>query len=470
MPIKGSHLMGGCPASSSKNAASDDAAPPQDGTYMSDTFESQPAIMPLGHSPSAGRDVPFNNLVAFLGDSITASGINNDASNIRDTARGLNFWVPALTRQAFQTHQGLNFGVSGDTTAGALARIQDVIDSGAGTCVVLIGTNDVGTSLSSVKANLSGIYQALTDAGILTIAMPVLPRNAVSTSDYGWLNSINQWIRKQEAHFPCLRVIDATQYFGDLNSLTYSPKPGFTYDGLHPMAIGARYAAQPIADYLLTLRRPQSRQLQSITDHYWPTTNEGGYLNQNPAMSGTGGTVGAGISGVLADGWAISRSEGGGDMSALNVTASKIIHPGTGSVAQRISYSGNVTGGWQTVITLYDFGLTYQEHLRAGDTIEFIVELDIPGALPAVSGVVPFIQIQQAGNWKSSYAGSTSTSDDWTNDGFRGVLKTPPLTLTHALAAGENARCDIWIYFKNVAHTGVSGTIDVLSAAVRKVV
>lgn len=416
------------------------------------------------------RDLPFNNLVAFLGDSITASGIDNDATNVRDTARGMGFWIPTLTRQAFQTRQSLNFGISGDTTAGALARVQDVIDSGAGTCVVLIGTNDIGTDPSVVQANLRGIYQALTDAGILTIAMTLLPRTASGTAAYGWLNTINSWIRQQEAFFPCLRVIDASQYFGDPYSLTMSPLPGFTYDGLHPMAIGARYASQPVADYLLTLRRPQSRQLQSVTDHYWPITNEGGYLNQNPSMAGTSGVVGTGISGVVADNWSINLSAGGGDLSALGVSASKIVHPDTNMEAQRISYTGSVTGGWQTIIGLSDFGLTYQDNLTAGDQVQFTVELDVPSALPAVSGVVPFFGIQQGGEWLHAYGGSTFVSDDWTNHGFRGVIKTPPLTLTHPLASGQNARCDVWIYFKNTLHTGVSGTVDILSAAVRKVV
>lgn len=413
---------------------------------------------------------PVNNLVAFLGDSITSSGILNDADNIRDTARGMSFWLPTLTRQAFQTDQSLNFGVSGDTTAGALARVQDVIDSGAGTCVVLIGTNDLGGDVAATKANLAGIYKALTDANILTIAMPVLPRTAPGTANYGWLNTINQWIRQQEKNFPNLRVIDAAPVFGDPYSLENSPRTGFTYDGLHPMAIGARYMTKPVADYLLTLRQPLERRVFTVTDHYWPTTNEGGYINQNPMMSGTTGTVGAGITGQLADGWTINLSAGGGDLSGLAVAVSKVANAATGLAAQKITYSGNVTGGFQTIIGLSDYGLTYQEHLKAGDKVVFEVDLDIPGGLPAVSGIVPFLAIQQNGVWKYSYGGHTVVSDDWTVDGFRGVIRTPPLTLTHPLASGENARCDIWIYFKNVENSGVAGSFEIISAAVRKVV
>lgn len=416
------------------------------------------------------KAVPVNNQVALLGDSITSSGIYNDADNIRDTARGMGFWLSTLTRQAFQSPQSLNFGVSGDTTAGALARVQNVINSGAGTCVVLIGTNDYGAAIATVKANLSAIYKALTDANILTIAMPILPRTATGTTAYGWFNTINQWIREQEKNYPNLRVIDAAPWFGDPYDLENKPRPGFTYDGLHPMGIGARYMTKPVADYLLTLRQPLARRVFTVTDHYWPTTNEGGYINQNPMMSGTTGTVGAGITGQLATDWAINLSAGGGDLSDLTVTVSKVTNVATGMVAQKVTYSGDVTGGWQTIIGINDNGLTYQDKLKAGDQVYFEVDLDIPGGLPGVSGIVPFLGIQQNGVWKYAYGGYAVVSDDWTVDGFRGVIRTPPITLTHALAVGENARCDIWVYFKQLEHVGLAGSFEIISATVRKVV
>lgn len=416
------------------------------------------------------KTVPVNNRVALLGDSITSSGIYNDADNLRDTARGMGFWLPTLTRQAFQTDQSLNFGVSGDTAAGALSRVQSVIDSGAGTCVVLIGTNDLGSPIEAVKGHLASIYKRLTDANILTIAMPLLPRTAPSTEAYGWMASLNRWIREQERVFPNLRVIDASPLFGDPYSLQNSPRQGFTYDGLHPMAIGARYMTQPVADYLLTLRKPLGRRVFTVTDHYWPGTNEGGYLNQNPMMAGVDGTVGAGITGQLANDWAISLSAGGGDLSAFSVEVSKSTNAATGLVAQKITYSGNLIGGWQTIIGMNDFGLTYQEHLKPGDKVIFEVDIDVPGGLPGVSGIVPFLMIEQGGVWKSAHAGFTWVSDDWTVDGFRGVLRTPPMTLTHALAAGENARADIWIYFKQAEFTGLAASFEIISAAVRKVV
>ncbi|WP_292051627.1 MULTISPECIES: SGNH/GDSL hydrolase family protein [unclassified Brevundimonas] len=414
--------------------------------------------------------VPVNNKVAFLGDSITASAVYNDADNIRNTARGMLFWVPSLTRQAFQSDQSLNFGVAGDTTAGALARVPQVIASGAGTCVVLIGTNDLGGDVAATKANLAGIYKALTDAGILTLAMTILPRTTPGTLAYGWMNTINQWIRQQEANFPYLRVIDPSAVFGDPYSLDNSPRAGFTYDGLHPMAIGVRYMSQPVADYLLTLRQPIARQLPTVTDHYWPVANEGGYLNQNPMFSGATGVVNAPVTGQMADNWTVVLSAGGGDISGLSVTVSKVINDASGLVAQRVEYSGDVTGGWQTIIGVTQYGLPYQEHLKAGDRVEFVVELDVPGGLPGCSGIVPFFSIQQNGVWKTAYGGYTFVSDDWTVSPVRATIRTPPLTLTHALAVGENARCDIWIYFKNTPHTGVAGAVEIVSAAVRKVV
>lgn len=414
--------------------------------------------------------VPFNNKVAFLGDSITSSGIDNDANNIRNTARGMLFWVPTLTRQAFVSSQSLNFGVSGDTTAGALSRVQQVIDSGAGICVVLIGTNDITGPVATTKANLAEIYRRLTQANILTIAMTILPRTAPSTATYGWLNTINRWIEKQESNYPNLRVINASRWFGDPFSLTNSPNPGYTYDGLHPVAIGARYMSKPVADYLLTLKNPKVREISTVTDHYWPGDNETGYMNHNPMLGGTGGSVSGGITGVAADSWNLTTSAGGGDLSGLSITASKNVDAETGMPTQRIEYAGNVTGGWQTIIAMGQWGMPYQEHFVPGDKVEFIVELKAIGSLQALAGITPFLSIQQNGVWKAVYGGSTVVGELWTLDNFHGVIKTPPLTITHALAAGEVARCDIWAYFINTPQTGVAGAFDIISAAVRKVI
>lgn len=65
--------------------------------------------------------------VAFVGDSITASG---DWSE----------WFPELDT--------LNHGVSGDTTDDLIERLSAVIDAKPDEIVLLIGTNDLGTRLT----------------------------------------------------------------------------------------------------------------------------------------------------------------------------------------------------------------------------------------------------------------------------------------------------------------------------------
>ncbi len=414
---------------------------------------------------------PMNNLVALLGDSITAAGIDNDANNLRNSNRGMTHWLPLLTRQAFRSPQSLNFGVSGQTSGQIAARVGDVIESGAGSCVVLAGTNDLGVNSAAVtKANLAIIYQALAEANILIIALPILPRTVSGTANYGFINTVNQWIREQGKNYPNFRFIDPWQ-FSDPYSLTMTPPTGYTYDGLHPMAVGMRYIAENVADYLNTLIPAPARQVTTITDHFWAGANPGGFMNANPMMSGTGGTAGAGVTGQVANDWTIAVTAGGGSVGSLTVAASKGEGTTAGMVAQDIVIGGTATGGYQTVVAIDDFGLQYDAQMKAGDKIEFIVDLEVVGGTIGISGIAAFFAAQQNGTWKYAWDGSAAVSDDYTVDAFKGVMRTPALTLTHDVnvGGGEASRCGIWIYLKNTGTTR-SAHVRIISAAVRKVV
>lgn len=413
---------------------------------------------------------PMNNLVALLGDSITAAGIDNDANNLRNSNRGMTHWLPLLTRQAFRSPQSLNFGVSGQTSGQIAARVGDVIESGAGSCVVLAGTNDLGVNSAAVtKANLAMIYQALAEANILIVALPILPRTVSGTTNYGFINTVNQWIKEQGEVYPNFRYIEPWEFY-DPYSLTMTPPAGYTYDGLHPMAIGMRYITEAVAEYLNTVLPAPARQVESITDHFWPTDNPGGFLNANPMMSGTGGTAGSGVTGDVANDWTISTSAGGGTITSLTVTASKDTSD-TGLITQDIVIGGTATGGFQTLVAVDDFGLQYDAEMNAGDQIEFIVDFEVIGGTVGISGVAAFFAAQQNGTWKYTWDGYPVVSDDYTVDGFKGVMRTPAMTLTHDVnvGGGEASRCGIWISLKNSGTTRAAH-VKIISAAVRKVV
>ena len=94
--------------------------------------------------------------VVALGDSLTAG------YGLADQAQGL---VPQLENWLKARGQDVivqNAGVSGDTTAGGLARIGWALGPDADALIVALGGNDLlrGIDPAAAKANLEGILQA----------------------------------------------------------------------------------------------------------------------------------------------------------------------------------------------------------------------------------------------------------------------------------------------------------------------
>lgn len=128
------------------------------------------------HSPS---DRPL--IVAF-GDSLTAGlGVAEEDSYPSQLQR-------RLEREGFQ-YRVINAGVSGDTTAGGLRRIDWVLKSGPRMVILELGANDGlrGLSLRETKSNLERIIQRCRNASATVILAGMkLPPNygAEYTNDF----------------------------------------------------------------------------------------------------------------------------------------------------------------------------------------------------------------------------------------------------------------------------------------------
>jgi len=100
-----------------------------------------------------GADLPPVVGIAFLGDSITAGlGLMGDEA------------YPAVIERMFEAEgytevEALNAGLSGDTTAGGLRRVNQVLQPGVRILVVALGGNDAlrGLTAARTKENLAGI-------------------------------------------------------------------------------------------------------------------------------------------------------------------------------------------------------------------------------------------------------------------------------------------------------------------------
>jgi len=123
-----------------------------------------------------------------------------------------------------------NFGVSGDTTPGGLARLDAVLATAPDGVIVELGANDMlrGLDPETARANLDAILARIsaTGAKILLCGMRA-PKN------YG-----REYAEAFEAIYPELaRKYDAVRYPFFLEGV--AGQPGMTMtDGLHPTAAG----------------------------------------------------------------------------------------------------------------------------------------------------------------------------------------------------------------------------------------
>ena len=171
-------------------------------------------------------------VVTILGDSITAGlGLSaGDALPARLQAALAAIGVAATVRGA---------GVSGDTTAGGLARLDFSVQPDTRVCVIELGANDYLQSVEPkvMQANLTAIVRRLKARGIAAV---LAGSNAPRTGSgaYG---------RAFDAVFPRVARAGAATLAPDLLA-GVEDRPGFRQaDGLHPNAAGVKIIAARLA-------------------------------------------------------------------------------------------------------------------------------------------------------------------------------------------------------------------------------
>lgn len=124
------------------------------------------AASPARPNPGAAADVFEDDRPAIvaLGDSLTAGlGLSTDAA-----------W-PALVQQRLDgegyRYRMVNMGVSGDTTAGGLRRLEWALDERARVLIVALGANDGlrGLPPDAMKANLGAIVDLAQKRGLVVL-------------------------------------------------------------------------------------------------------------------------------------------------------------------------------------------------------------------------------------------------------------------------------------------------------------
>lgn len=168
--------------------------------------------------------------VAALGDSLTQG---------YGLPQGDGF-VPQL--QAWLEAEGggvtvLNAGVSGDTTAGGLSRVDWTLTAEVDAMIVALGGNDVlrGIPPEEARANLRGILQAAADAGV-----PVLLVGIAAPANFGpgYKAAFEAIYPDLAAEFGALLVPDFLAPLAERLAAGTPRGDLMQADGLHPNAEG----------------------------------------------------------------------------------------------------------------------------------------------------------------------------------------------------------------------------------------
>jgi acyl-CoA thioesterase-1 len=189
-------------------------------------------------------------VVAVLGDSLVAGYGLPPGDGLVDQTQA---WLDAHGTEVTL----MNAGVSGDTTAGGLARLDWTLTPEVTALVVALGGNDVlrGIDPATSRANLTAIIKAARarDLPVLLVASP-------APGNYG-----ADYKRDFEAIFPELAAeFDLALFKGFLPALVEGEigeqalKDWFQADALHPNREGARLMAEAfapvLAEFVGTLR------------------------------------------------------------------------------------------------------------------------------------------------------------------------------------------------------------------------
>jgi acyl-CoA thioesterase-1 len=191
------------------------------------------AAVPRGAAPDASRP-----RIVALGDSLTSG---------RGIGSALAF--PALLQQrvddAGLEYQMVNAGVSGDTSAGAVRRLERALDGNVRVLIIALGANDGlrGVPVARLTENLSHIIEVAQarDISVLLCGMEALPI-------HGWDYSV----AFHNAYRDLATRYQVTLVPFILRNVIGNPEL-MQPDRAHPNAEGARRIADNIWPYLKPL-------------------------------------------------------------------------------------------------------------------------------------------------------------------------------------------------------------------------
>jgi acyl-CoA thioesterase-1 len=190
---------------------------------------------PVAPAPVAqSAPAPGAPVVVFLGDSLTAGlGLDEDQA------------YPALLERQLKAEgkpvRVINAGVSGDTTAGGLARLGWLLNQHPDLVVVGLGANDGlrGQPIAEIETNLREIVRRsqAAGAGVLLLGMRLPPNYGPYAGQFAALYPK----LARELSVPLVPFL--LDHVGGIRELNQA-------DGIHPTAEGDEIVAKNVRPYL----------------------------------------------------------------------------------------------------------------------------------------------------------------------------------------------------------------------------
>lgn len=179
---------------------------------------------------------PRRPVITVLGDSITAGRglIAADALPAQLEAALRRRGIQAVVRAA---------GVSGDTSAGGLARVDFSVQPDTTLCIVALGGNDLlqGLSPRGLRANLQGILRRLKARRIRVLLCGLRAPKDLNAG----------YAREYDAAFAQAARAEGAPLYPDLLAGVALNRALNQSDGIHPNPQGVRIIAARLAPYVV---------------------------------------------------------------------------------------------------------------------------------------------------------------------------------------------------------------------------
>jgi acyl-CoA thioesterase-1 len=184
------------------------------------------AVLPATPALAASR------VVTVLGDSITAGyGL--------PSAQSLPVQLQAELKRLGQDVRVRNAGVSGDTTADGLRRVDFSVRGDTAVCVVALGANDLlmGQEPRVVRANLRKVIARLQARGMTVVLAGMRAPEQLGGAYAGEFNAVFRQLARTPGVVSYPNLLDGVAGMRSLNQR----------DGIHPNAAGVKVIARRLA-------------------------------------------------------------------------------------------------------------------------------------------------------------------------------------------------------------------------------